>query len=79
MKSEELQRRLGHILAEEEVPPSDWDAVAVLSAQLIDDAGVELSVFAKDYLVSWQRRRNDPLFAQAQRSSLIQYLRSGGQ
>ena len=76
METEELKRRLGQILAEEEVQPADWEAVAAMSAQLLDGAGDELPAIVKDYLVGLERRRTDAVFAHAQRSKLTLYLRA---
>jgi hypothetical protein len=77
MKTDELKRRLSLILAEEEGSDVDWDAVAAMSAQLTADLGHSLPPIASDFLVSVERRREDPVFALAQRSVLLQYLRSG--
>ncbi len=70
MKTDELKRRLGQILAEEEVQAIDWDAVAALSAELLDAAGDELPANVKSYLVGWERRQTDAVFAHTQRSKL---------
>ncbi len=40
MKTDELKRRLGQILANEEDPDVDWDAVAAMSADLASDLGI---------------------------------------
>ena len=77
MNSDELKRRLGQILAEEEGPGTDWNAVAALSAQLVADYGPELPSIAKSYLASEELRRADAVFAHAQRSQLVEYLQTG--
>jgi hypothetical protein len=77
MNSDELKRRLGQILAEEEGPGSDWKTVAALSAQLVADYGPGLPSTAKSYLASEELRRADAVFAHAQRSELVDYLRTG--
>jgi hypothetical protein len=77
MDTGELKRRLGLILLEEEGPDVDWDIVAAMSAELTADLGYSLPPIAKDYLVSVERRRKDSVFALAQRSLLVRYLRGG--
>jgi hypothetical protein len=77
MKTDELKRRLGQILAEEEGPDVDWDAVAAMSAQLAADLGHSLPPIAADYLASVERRREDSVFGHAQRSVLVLYLGPG--
>jgi len=79
MKTEELKRRLGEILAEEEGPEVDWDAVARMSAQLASDLGHSLPPIAAEYLASVERRREDNVFGHAQRSVLGLYLNLGPQ
>lgn len=75
MNSDDLKRRLGQILAEEEGPDADWNAVAALSAQLVAELGPGLPSIAESYLASVEQRRADAVFAHAQRSELVQYLR----
>jgi hypothetical protein len=77
MKTEELKRRLGEILAKEEDPESDWDEVAEMSARLASDLGHSLPEIAADYLASVERRREDSVFGHAQRSVLALYLNLG--
>jgi hypothetical protein len=77
MKTEELKRRLGEILAKEEEPEVDWDAVAAMSGQLASDLGHSLPPIAADYLASVERRREDSVFGHAQRSVLALYLQLG--
>lgn len=79
MKTEELKRRLGEILAKEEEPDVDWDSVAAMSAGLAADLGHSLPPIAGDYLVSIERRRQDSVFGHAQRSIMVQYLEVGPQ
>ena len=77
MKTGELKRRLGQILANEEDPDVDWDAVAAMSAELASDLGHSLPPIVADYLASVERRREDSVFGHAQRSVLVLYLNLG--
>src|SRR5215210_6090057 len=77
MKTEELKRRLGEILAKEEEPDVDWGAVAAMSAELAADMGHSIPPIAADYLASVERRREDSVFGHAQRSVLALYLNLG--
>lgn len=74
MRTEELKRRLGEILAKEEEPEVDWDAVASMSGQLASDLGASLPPITAEYLTSVERRRDDVVFGHAQRSVLALYL-----
>jgi hypothetical protein len=77
MKTEELRRRLGEILAKEEELGVDWDAIAAMSTQLASDLGHSLPPIAADYLANVDRRREDSVFGHAQRSVLKLYLNLG--
>lgn len=76
MRPEDLKQRLGQILTEEEDPDTDWDAVAEMCAVLISKLPSAAPPVAQAYLLSVESRRSDIVFAQAQRSELLRYLRS---
>jgi hypothetical protein len=77
MKTEELKRRLGQILAKEEEPNVDWGAVATMSDELAGDLGDMRPPIVADYLTSVARRREDSVFGHAQRSALALHLGLG--
>lgn len=75
MNADDLKRRLGLILAQEEGPNVDWTKVAEMSAQLSAECGPSLDPIAAGFLECVEQRRSDPLLAQSQRSQLVLYLR----
>ncbi|MEO6256593.1 MAG: PilZ domain-containing protein [Sphingomicrobium sp.] len=77
MNTEELKRRLGEILAKEEEPVVEWDAIEAMSTELASDLGHALPPIAADYLLSVERRREDSVFGHAQRSVVVLYLNHG--
>lgn len=77
VKIDELKRRLGQILAEEEGCGSvDWHDVAYRSDQLLGELQVPIPLIVDEYLRGADRRRLDPVYAHAQRSQLLHFLRS---
>jgi hypothetical protein len=77
MRTDELKRRLGDILAIEEAAiEPDWDAIAALSNHLISETTAALSEIAEAYLSGFNHRRTDGVFAHAQRAELLGYLRA---
>jgi hypothetical protein len=76
MDSHELKRRLGVILAKEEGQGVDWAVVSIMSASLLRELDGSLPDFARDYLAGVNRRQSDAVFAHAQRSELLRYLRA---
>lgn len=69
------------ILALEEDSVVDWAQVQSLSANLANDLEADLPAISQDsfvfeYLTGWELRRADPIFAHAQRSSLVAFIRS---
>ena len=77
VKIDELKRRLGQILAEEEGDGSvDWHDVGCRSDQLLGELQVPLPLIVDEYLRGTEQRRLDSVYAHAQRSQLLQFLRS---
>src|SRR5436309_2163229 len=74
--SDELRHQLGVICAQEERPNVDWSFVAQLCRNLSEDVGINAPVIVQEYLASFERRRSDPGFGHAQRSNLVQNLRT---
>jgi hypothetical protein len=77
----ELCASLALILSLEEDWPVDWPHVHNLSAALASDLcsgplTVSLDPFVLEYLSGWELRRDDPVFAHSQRSSLAAFIRS---
>jgi len=70
-----LKQRLGLIIAQEQRPDVDWFLVARLCDQLAEELGTEVPPIVQEYPASFERRRSDAVFAQAQRSELVNYLR----
>jgi len=73
---EEIKRRLGGILAKEEgdnVP--DWDCVKSLSSALLQEVNAHPHEIVTAYLADCDKRRADAVFALAQRSELLRFLR----
>ena len=75
---DELKLRLGRILAEEEGDGSvDWPAVQGLSDALLGELQMPIPLIVDDYLRGADRRRQDNVFAHAQRTQLLAFLRAG--
>jgi hypothetical protein len=72
----DLKHRLGLIITQEQEPGVDWAVVSCLCAALARDIGETERGPVKDYLGTSGRRKSDFVFAHAQRSELISYLRS---
>ena len=76
MKIDQLKLRLGQILAEEEGNGSvDWSIVQLRSAELLGELQVPIPLIVHEYLRGSDRRREDGVFAHAQRSELLGFLR----
>jgi len=72
-----LKSRLGQILAEEERDHSiDWALVDQLSIELLGELPVPSPLIVDEYLRGSERRRQDEVFAHAQRGELLLFLRS---
>jgi hypothetical protein len=75
---DELKLRLGLILAVEEGDESvDWLGVRCLSDELLGELQVPVPLIVDAYLRGTDRRRQDNVFAHAQRTQLLQFLRVG--
>ena len=77
MYDRELKRRLGQIVAQEELAEVDWNIVARLCDELAAETGIEAPMVVQEYLASATQRRTDAVFALSQRSTLVGFLRSG--
>jgi hypothetical protein len=78
VKTDELKLRLGRILAEEEGGASvDWPGVQGLSDELLGELQLPIPLIVDEYLRGADRRRQDNVFAHAQRTQLLAFLRSG--
>lgn len=76
MKTDELKLRLGRILAEEEGNGSvDWRSVSCLSDELLGELQMPIPFIVNEYLRGTDRRRLDHVYAHAQRSQLLYFLR----
>jgi hypothetical protein len=76
VKIDELKLRLGQILAEEEGDGSvDWQSVAGLSEKLLGELQLPIPLIVNEYLRGAERRRQDGVYAHAQRSQLLHFLR----
>ena len=76
MEINELKLRLGRILAEEEGDGSvDWHLIACQSDELLGELQVPIPLIVDAYLRGADRRRSDSVFAHAQRSELVLYMR----
>ncbi|MBV8907715.1 MAG: hypothetical protein JOZ20_01815 [Sphingomonas sp.] len=74
-----MKSRLGQILAEEERdPPIDWFLVEQLSSELLGELSSPLPLIVDEYLRGSERRRQDEVFAHAQRGQLLLFLRTPG-
>ena len=79
MDADGLKSRLGQILAEEERdPPIDWTLVEQLSVALLGELHLPLPLIVDEYLRGSERRRQDEVFAHAQRGELLLFLRARG-
>ncbi|NUT01668.1 MAG: hypothetical protein HOP96_11910 [Sphingomonas sp.] len=77
MKTDELKLRLGQILAEEEGDGFvDWQSVRSLSDELLGELEVPIPLIVNEYLRGLDQRRSDTVYAHAQRSQLLQFLRA---
>ena len=69
--------KLARILAEEEGDaPVDWNAVEFLSGELLEELDGSTPLIVDAYLRGAERRRQDGVFAHAQRSELVDFLRA---
>ena len=76
MKIDELKLRLGQILADEEGDGSvNWQDVASRSDQLLGELHMPIPLIVNEYLRGADRRRQDSVYAHAQRSQLLHFLR----
>ena len=76
MKIDELKLRLGQILAEEEGYESvDWKMVQLRSVELLGELRMPIPLIVNEYLRGSDRRRQDGVYAHAQRSQLLHFLR----
>lgn len=76
MSFDDLKARLGNILAEEEESEVDWDTVLNRSAVLLSEMTFPAPDIVQDYLNSIERRRLDCVFAHAQRTDVLRFLRA---
>ena len=76
VKTNELKLRLGRILAEEEGNGSvDWHNVSCLADELLGELQMPIPFIVNEYLRETDRRRLDSVYAHAQRSQLLHFLR----
>lgn len=76
VKDDELKLRLGRILAEEEGGgPVDWAVIECLATELLGELQMPAPLIVEEYLRGSARRRQDIVFAHAQRSELLRFLR----
>ena len=76
MKIDELKIRLGQILAEEEgYEAVDWSSVQLRSVELLGELQMPIPLIVNEYLRGSDRRREDGVYAHAQRSQLLHFLR----
>lgn len=79
MEIDELKLRLGRILVEEEGGGSvDWHAVQGQSDELLGELQAPIPLIVEEYLRGTGRRRQDNVFAHAQRTQLLDFLRNDG-
>ena len=77
MKIDELKIRLGQILAEEEGYESvNWGNVQLRSDELLGELQTPIPLIVHEYLRGSDRRRDDGVYAHAQRSQLLHFLRN---
>ena len=73
---DQLKIRLGQILAEEEGDGSvDWDSIQSRSDELLGELQVPIPLIVQAYLRGADQRRTDSVYAHAQRSQLLHFLR----
>ena len=76
MKIDELKVRLGQILAEEEGDATvNWNMVQLRSDELLGELQMPIPLIVNEYLRGSDRRREDGVYAHAQRSQLLHFLR----
>ena len=76
MKIDQLKLRLGQILAEEEGNGSvDWGIIQLRSDELLGELRVPIPLIVDEYLRGSDRRQQDSVYAHAQRSQLLYFLR----
>jgi hypothetical protein len=76
VKIDQLKLRLGQILAEEEGNGSvDWRIVQLRSDELLGELQVPIPLIVHEYLRGSDRRQQDSVYAHAQRSQLLHFLR----
>jgi hypothetical protein len=76
VKIDELKLRLGQILADEEGDGSvNWQDVARRSDELLGELQMPIPLIVNEYLRGADRRRQDSVYAHAQRSQLLHFLR----
>jgi hypothetical protein len=76
MTIDELKLRLGSILAEEEGGGSvDWGIVQLRSDELLGELQMPIPLIVDEYLRGYGRRQKDSVYAHAQRSQLLRFLR----
>lgn len=76
MKIEVLKLRLGKILVEEEGGGSvNWLSVQCQSAKLLGELQAPIPLIVGEFLRGADRRRLDNVFAHAQRTQLLEFLR----
>jgi hypothetical protein len=76
MKIDQLKIRLGQILAEEEGDGSvNWHNIMCLSDELRGELQVPIPLIVDEFLRGADRRRQDSVYAHAQRSQLLHFLR----
>ena len=79
MDTGRLKVRLGLILAEEEGDGDvDWETVRFLSNELLGELRIPVPLIVDEYLRGLDRRRQDIVFGNAQRTQLLLFLRSPG-
>jgi hypothetical protein len=76
VRQDALKQRLGLLITQEERTDVDWSLVARLCDQLAEELGSDAPPIVQEYLASFEQRRSDAVFAQAQRSDLVRYLRN---
>ena len=77
MKIDELKIRLGQILAEEEgYETVNWSIVQLRSVELLGELQMPIPLIVNEYLRGSDRRREDGVYAHAQRSQLLYFLRN---
>ena len=76
VKIDQLKLRLGQILAEEEGDGfADWSIIQLRSDELLGELQVPIPLIVDEYLRGSDRRQQDSVYAHAQRSQLLYFLR----